>query len=152
MLNSKLLKLLSLSLIITFFTINGGGAQNSGNLRIVITGFSSDQGIANIGLVNSKKAFKTRKGGIPGHKGVSLKIEDKRVDYTFEDIPFGEYAVKYYHDVNSNNKLDVNFLGIPKEPYGFSNDTQGSFKLPNYKKARFLFDKDGMIIEIKVNK
>lgn len=37
------------------------------------------------------------------------------------DLPAGEYLFSFYHDINNNGKLDTNFLGIPKEPFGFSN-------------------------------
>jgi len=37
------------------------------------------------------------------------------------DLPAGEYALVVYHDANGNGRLDKNFVGIPKEPLGFSN-------------------------------
>ena len=40
---------------------------------------------------------------------------------TFEGLPPGPYAVLAFHDLNGNGILDVNFLGIPREPLGFSN-------------------------------
>ncbi|SOD99068.1 DUF2141 domain-containing protein [Spirosoma fluviale] len=38
------------------------------------------------------------------------------------DVPPGRYAVSIYQDVNTNGKLDQNFIGIPKEPFGFGNN------------------------------
>ena len=60
----------------------------------------------------------------------------------------GEYAVSCYHDRNGNGKLDKNTIGIPVEPYGFSNDARGSFGPPKYKKARFNHDGGDMTIEV----
>lgn len=37
------------------------------------------------------------------------------------DAP-GTYAVALFHDKNSNHHFDTNFLGIPVEGYGFSNN------------------------------
>ncbi len=37
------------------------------------------------------------------------------------DLPAGEYALMAYQDVNGNGRLDKNFIGIPREPLGFSN-------------------------------
>lgn len=37
------------------------------------------------------------------------------------DLPAGEYAVMVYNDENGNGQLDRNFIGIPREPMGFSN-------------------------------
>ena len=44
------------------------------------------------------------------------------VTYTFKGLPRGPYAVGVYHDANDNGVLDMNFLGIPKEDFGISND------------------------------
>ncbi len=37
------------------------------------------------------------------------------------DLPSGEYALVIYQDDNGNGRLDKNFIGIPREPLGFSN-------------------------------
>ena len=58
--------------------------------------------------------------------------------YTFKEIPKGEYAVAVFHDKNSNEKMDVNFLGIPKEAYGCSNNAKGFMGPPKYEDAKFL--------------
>ena len=39
----------------------------------------------------------------------------------FEGLGAGSYAVLVFHDVNGNGELDQNFMGIPREPLGFSN-------------------------------
>lgn len=53
------------------------------------------------------------------------------------DISPGTYAVKVFHDVNDNGVLDANWIGIPKEPYGFSNDAMGTFGPPSFEQASF---------------
>ena len=37
------------------------------------------------------------------------------------DVPPGDYVLMVHHDENNNGKLDKNFIGIPREPVGFSN-------------------------------
>jgi len=61
---------------------------------------------------------------------------DGRESYGFKDIPDGEYALMVYHDENENGRLDKNFIGIPKEPVGFSNGYRPRSS-PRYSKARF---------------
>ena len=66
-------------------------------------------------------------------------IEDVKIgtaSYQFE-IPDGIYAIGIFVDTNNNNKMDRNFLGIPKEQYGFSNNAKGSFGPPSFKDASF---------------
>ncbi len=52
--------------------------------------------------------------------------------YVFKDIPYGEYGLSLYHDVNGNGKMDFR-TWIPKEPYGFSNDPRAKWSKPSYK-------------------
>ena len=52
-------------------------------------------------------------------------------------LPHGEYAFTLYVDFNGNQKLDKNFLGIPKEQYGFSNNVMGRMSPPTFDQAKF---------------
>jgi uncharacterized protein (DUF2141 family) len=54
------------------------------------------------------------------------------------DIDRGIYAVKFFHDSNANGKMDFNWMGIPTEGFGFSNDAYGLFKPKKFKE--WLFD------------
>lgn len=42
--------------------------------------------------------------------------------FTFQDIPYGEYAIALYQDENGNGKLDTGAFGVPTEPFAFSNN------------------------------
>ncbi|MFC5461506.1 DUF2141 domain-containing protein [Massilia niabensis] len=50
-------------------------------------------------------------------------------------VPPGTWAVVAYQDENTNGVLDTNFLGIPKEPYGFSRDARSKFGPPGFEDA-----------------
>ena len=52
-------------------------------------------------------------------------------------VPHGEYAIAVFVDVNGNGKMDKNFLGIPKEQYGFSNNVMGRMAAPTFDQAKF---------------
>jgi uncharacterized protein (DUF2141 family) len=45
-----------------------------------------------------------------------------------------------YNDENMNGKLDTNWLGIPKEGYGFSNDEKALLDAPSFSAASFQYD------------
>jgi len=66
-----------------------------------------------------------------------IKVTGKEVIVVFENVKDGEYAISTYHDVDNNKELNTGFMGIPKEPYGFSNDARGTFGPPTYEKAKF---------------
>lgn len=56
---------------------------------------------------------------------------------TVRDVPPGRYGAQGFHDINGNGKIDRNFLGIPKEPVGFSNDAPIHMAPPHFADAAF---------------
>lgn len=62
---------------------------------------------------------------------------DGREAYVLDDVPAGEYALMVYYDENDNRKIDKNFIGIPTEPLGFSNEYQPKGP-PSYSRAAFI--------------
>lgn len=69
-----------------------------------------------------------------------IKIRKDQARCDFEDIPPGTYAMAVVHDENMNGKLDTNWLGIPTEGYGFSNDAKGLVGAPSFSAASFPYD------------
>lgn len=67
------------------------------------------------------------------------------------DLPAGAYAFSCFHDVNGNGKLDKNLLGIPTEPYGFSNRARPKFRAPTFEEARVSCTPD-LPVSIKLEK
>ncbi len=63
----------------------------------------------------------------------------------------GDYAVAVYHDENSNGKMDKRMFGIPKEPYGFSNDFRPTLSAPKFRDCQFKVGSDGKTIRVKLN-
>jgi uncharacterized protein (DUF2141 family) len=72
---------------------------------------------------------------------ISAIISNHKCTVTFKDITPGEYAIRFIHDENQNKELDTNFLGIPKEGFGFSNDAIGRFGPKDFNE--WLFDVSG---------
>lgn len=55
---------------------------------------------------------------------------------SLKGIPDGKYAFSIFHDKNDNGKLDTSFLGLPMEPFGFSNNPSIIFGPPSFDKAK----------------
>ena len=51
------------------------------------------------------------------------------------NLPPGNYGVAVIHDENKNKKLDRNFLGIPKEGFGFANNPHVGLSAPPFSAA-----------------
>ena len=69
----------------------------------------------------------------------------------FPGIAPGRYAVSVYHDENSNGKLDTNFLGIPREGVGASNNARGHMGPPKFDAAAFPFAGGRLNLTIAIN-
>ena len=107
-------------------------AQARANLTITVQGVIPPGGMLRLGVYDragydkdKEVAFADVKA-IPGTTVVKLR-----------DIPPGEYAIMTYQDVNSNDKTDSNFLGIPTEPYGFSRNARPFLSKPSFDDTRF---------------
>ena len=50
---------------------------------------------------------------------------------------FGTYAIVVHHDENGNKKLDRNWIGMPTEGVGFSNNPKLFFAIPNHDDVTF---------------
>ena len=78
-------------------------------------------------------------------------ISEKKASCEFSGIEPGTYAVSVFHDENSNGKLDTNFLGIPREGVGASNDARGHMGPPQFDAAHFQFSGGRLNLKITIN-
>jgi len=144
----KHLTFLSAFFIMTsVFTIASALAveANSTELVIHIQGFENSKGVAKVAICNSQENYNNS----TPFKGLNFKIINNQAEKTIT-LPYGEYAIKVYHDENSNNELDTMMFGIPSEDYGFSNDAKGSFGPPEYKDAAFILNSPEKKITINI--
>ena len=71
---------------------------------------------------------------------VVMKVPNTKARCDFEGLHSGTYALVVLHDENMNGKIDTNWLGVPKEGYGFSNDPRAGFRAPSFSNASFVYD------------
>lgn len=83
-------------------------------------------------------------------------IEGKKVEASASSVQIafsvepGNYALALFHDMNSNGKMDKNMFGIPKEPYGFSNDFRPKFSVPKFSDCQFSVGEGGRTVRINL--
>ncbi|MDJ0846741.1 MAG: DUF2141 domain-containing protein [Myxococcota bacterium] len=121
-------------------------ASETGRITVVFTGCENDEGRALIALVRSEAAWEADDDAFRQARPPIVAGEAR---HTFEDLPFGSYAVKVIHDENDNGELDTNFIGVPREAFGFSNDAMGRFGPPDYEAARFELEGEELVLEIR---
>jgi len=140
--------LLFISVSETIFSQVSNKNIPTGKLEIIITGFSNNDGDCWFAIDNSEEVYE-REDTV--WIGKILPIENKQVIVVIDSLKYGEYAVRVFHDENRNGKIDTDFLGIPDEDYGYSNDASGWFGPPSWEKAKFIFNQPEMSIKIEVD-
>ena len=119
----------------------------SGILTIVVERLENDLGSVRIALSDSEENYYDYANPTIG---VSAPIQGRTALWQFAELPFGDYAIKVFHDEDADGDLDTNFLGIPVEDYGFSNNVSGLFGPPGWEAARFRFRSDTMTVRISL--
>ena len=108
-------------------------AQTS-NITLKVTGIENAKGQMSIALYDSADDFPGTEKYV---KALFKDVDSTTFAYVFRDIPNGTYAIAIYHDLDSNDEMNKNWIGIPKEPYGFSNNAMGRMGPPDFEDAAF---------------
>jgi uncharacterized protein (DUF2141 family) len=117
------------------------------SITLVITNIAEVRGQMRAAIFNRAEGFRDEQFAVVK---MEFPVNAERVTHTFTDLPPGSYAIAVYHDANSNGKLDTNFLGIPTERYGFSNNVMGTFGPPSYADASFEILGGNKVISIRL--
>lgn len=121
-------------------------SEEQSALEVVVSGFPSDLGAAQLGLYASREAYEDEDRR--PDSSARLSIVDGRVTWRVDSLSPGEYAVRVYHDANDNARLDKGRRGIPLEPYGFSNNPPRRKGPADWSEARFTLPAGSTTIEI----
>jgi len=101
------------------------------DITVTVENIKNTDGAIHIALFTSSDNFPDSSTRT---EGLILKIEQQSVTGTFKNLAENDYAIAVFHDENGNNKLDKNFFGVPKEPYGFSGNST-SLMPPSFNEA-----------------
>lgn len=134
--------IISILLLLFHFTLS----QGAGELTIKVSNIDPIKGEVYIAVYNNSKDYMDIDAAA-FRKIVPVTAETETI--VIGGIPEGEYAIAVFQDINGNGELDTRGAGIPKEPFGFSNDARGKFGPPKYKRAQFSFS-GSMEINIKL--
>lgn len=79
------------------------------------------------------------------------KQEGGRLVVRIKDLPeSGDVALSVLHDLNGNGKMDSNPMGMPLEPFAFSNNAVGNFGPASFEQAKFAI-KPGARVSLRLN-
>lgn len=121
-------------------------SKTTGNLHVIVKNIRNSTGQIGFCLFTSGDGF-------PNHPekaltAIFIKVSRDSTEYTFKDIPMRSYAISVFHDENSDKKVNSNFIGIPKEGIGVSNNAKGHFGPPKFDEAKFEFNRSGQTVTI----
>src|ERR1700736_266067 len=118
-------------------------------IHVGISGLRNDKGQVLCALFSSAEAFPTKADKAVAR--LTAKIAERQAVCDFTGIAPGTYAVSVVHDENSNGKLDRNFIGMPREGVGASNDAKGHIGPPKFGAASFAYRGGRLELKIHVN-
>jgi len=135
-------------ILMASFSVSSQTQTKKGNIKVVVNNLKSKTGHVAFFLFNSGDGFPshTEKALLSGY----VKTAGNTVEYTFTNVASGTYAVYVFHDSDSDKKLNTNFIGMPKEGMGVSNNAKGHFGPPKYDDAKFVFNKPEQTIVISL--
>jgi len=107
-------------------------AQTADSSVILTFQTSARTGSVMVALYNSEASYEG--GAVAAHLAVPA---NGAVVARFDHLPAGDYAVKSFHDVDGDGRMDTNPFGMPTEPYAFSNNAVGNMGPARWERARF---------------
>jgi uncharacterized protein (DUF2141 family) len=118
-------------------------------IHVEVSGLRNDKGQVLCSLFSSATDFPKRAERAAAHTQSDILHGHAVCEFT--GIAPGTYAISVFHDENSNGKLDTNFMGIPREGVGASNNAKGHFGPPKFDVAAFRFSGGRVDLKITIN-
>lgn len=123
---------------------------HAAELRITVNNVVPNQGELRVALFD-------RADGFPGEPEARLPQQElaasgESVEVVFASVPPGRWAAMVMQDLNGNKVVDTNFLGMPKEPYGASNNKLPRLSPPNFDDSSFTVGPNSTSITIDLRR
>ena len=118
-------------------------AAQTCNLLIQVPNIKNTKGNIQVKIYNNEKSFPKAD---EQYREAVFKIDTIPGNYLIKGLPKGRYAIAILHDENSDKKCNMNFFGIPKEGYGFSNNFRPVLSVPVFKDCEIALIADTSIV------
>lgn len=107
-------------------------AALAGELVVKVGDIPSAEGEVGCALFAGEAGFPTGASAVQEW----TKADPAGVTCRFTGLETGDYAVAVSHDLNGNRITDTNFLGIPREDWGVSNNVRPTLRAPRFDEAK----------------
>lgn len=126
------------------------GTADDGLLIVNIRNLETGKGEVHIALYDLEAKFMVTEQRLAG-LAVPVKSTES-LQVSLGRFPLGDYAIAVFHDLNGNGELDKNTLGIPTEPYAFSNNPRAKWRAPTFREARFQLREPKQVVDIELKR
>jgi uncharacterized protein (DUF2141 family) len=127
------LRILSAVILAIAFPVLPSLSQSTSTVLLEVSSFKNTRGNLNCRLFIKPSDFPDGEGIL----SVRVPIAGPNTSCTFSNVEPGTYAVAVVHDENSDGKLDKNFVGVPSEGYGVSNNKTYALSAPKWDESVF---------------
>lgn len=117
------------------FFITPDHSATVGIIQLTLQNIEREQGTIRLAVYNNKADFEAQSNEVYGKEISNFSGKEKYTE--LPDLAHGQYAIAVYHDLNNNQKLDKNLMGIPTEPYAFSNNPKVKWSPPTFEESKF---------------
>lgn len=125
------------SALVSPFTILGQSEKVP--VEVSVDNLRSSKGSIVVSIFKNEKSFQQE---IPDYEKSFSKKEIKKGKFnTTLLLPPGTYGIAILDDENQDRKMNYDFLGIPKEGYGFSNFEHTGYSKPKFSNFAFKLNK-----------
>jgi uncharacterized protein (DUF2141 family) len=103
-------------------------------VRVTATNVRDSRGVLMVGVYDREDSWL----GLPTTRSIEVPVGPNLKDGAVAIelwLPPGRYALSLFQDLNGNRRLDTNFLGIPKEASGSSNNPPARWGPPKFAEA-----------------
>ncbi len=148
---NRLVFIIVMTVLLLFGPITGYSQKKVGKVRVplklVMKNLVANAGPVIVGIYGIHNKFPD-----PNDQLKVYKFKTKGTDLVanIRSLKFGTYALAIYQDVNRDGKIDKDFIGIPTEPYAFSNNYHPKIKAPDFNDCNFSYNATNNIITMEM--
>lgn len=117
-----------------------GVGSRGARLTVVVHGFRRRAGWARVALFRGPEGFPERREA--AERTASAPVDADALEFCFEGLEPGTWALAVLHDGNGDGRLGRNLLGIPTDGYAVSSVTRYALRSPRFDEASFELSAD----------
>ena len=122
-----------------------------GALKINITNIEKGSGTLHVAILDSPDEWLKSDSESKPFRDITRAVSSTDdLLISVEGLPPGKYAISLFQDLDGDAEMDTNFIGFPKEPFGFS-APMGKFGPPKYEEAAVEFSGEDTSVDIPLN-